>query len=109
MGQSVETRVRVVSLTRRNHGTPELVYVQHEQYPDHLSDSYLTPKAYKALKGAQPGDFVDVVWDYDIEGGKYGAYPIVKAKRITGTLESRVEALEAALRAAGIPIPEERT
>lgn len=105
MGRSVETRVRVVSLTE-THRAPELVYVRHEEYPDDLSDSYLTPKAYKALKGVEPGDIVEVVWDYDIETGKYGVYPIVKARRITGSLEARVEALEAALKAAGIPIPE---
>ncbi len=106
MGQSIETRVRVVAI-RDGFGYPVLEYVQHEEYPDDTEISSLTPKAAKALKGAQPGDIVEVVWDYNIEGGRYGVYPIVKARRITGTLEARVEALEAALRAAGLPIPEE--
>lgn len=94
MGQSIETRVRVVAF-QDVFKTADLEYVRHEEYPDDTEVSSLTPKAAKALKGAQPGDIVEVVWDYDIEGGRYGVYPIVKARRITGTTEARVEALEA--------------
>lgn len=110
MGRSAETRVRVVTLEADYRGGAELGYVQHEEYPNEVEHSAVTPKAYKALKGAQPGDIVEVVWDFDIERP---VYPIVKARRITDTtearieaLEARVEALEAALKAAGIDIPE---
>ena len=91
MGQSIETRVRVVAF-QDVFKTADLEYVRHEEYPDDTEVSSLTPKAAKALKGTQPGDIVEVVWDYDIERP---VYPIVQARRITGTTEARVEELEA--------------
>lgn len=100
MGCSSETVVRVVSIEKDYRGVPELTYVQHEEYPNDTVTSVLLKKAAKALKGAMPGDRVEVVWDYDMP-----YYPIVEARRITGTLQARVEALEAALKAAGIDIP----
>lgn len=105
MGQSIETVVRVVAL--RNDGYmrhPELDFVQHEGFvdADDVESSALFKKAYKALKGVEPGDRVEVVWDFD-----HPVYPIVRARRLTGTLEARVSALERALKAAGIPIPQE--
>jgi len=103
MGQSIETVVRVVTIEKDYWGRHQLTYVQHEEYPNDEATSELAKKAAKALKGVQPGDRVEVVWDYDM-----AMYPIVKARRLTGTLEARVEALEAALKAAGIDIPELR-
>ena len=91
MGQSSETRVRVVAI-HEGFGYPELEYVRHEEYPDDTESSALLKKAAKALKGVEPGDIVEVVWDYDIERP---VYPIVQARRITGTTEARVEELEA--------------
>ena len=103
MGCSSETIVRVVEVRKDYRNNSELVYVPHEAYPNDTETSGLTKKAAKALEGVQPGDRVEVVWNYDDD-----FYPIVKARKITGTLEARVEALEAALKAAGIDIPELR-
>lgn len=94
MGTSHETVVVFEELERG--------HVTIAQYPDEPYSYPITSKAAKALKDAKKGDKIEVVWDYDSD-----SYPIIAARRITGTLEDRVARLEAALAAAGIPIPEE--
>lgn len=105
VGKSIETRVRVIEFSKTLYReAAELKFIRYAAYPNEEDSSYVTPKAAKALKGVQPGDVVEVVWDYDVEGGRYGVYPIVKARRITGSLELRVEAMEKTLRDAGFKI-----
>lgn len=94
MGLSMETRVRVHAIHNDEwRKYPELEYIPHEEYPESVSESPLSKKAYKVLKDAEPGDFVEVVWDFDSENPSY-FYPIVEARIITGSLEERVDELE---------------
>jgi hypothetical protein len=107
MGQSVETRVRVVSFLHPSYAKhPELEHVRHEEYPDETDISPVSKKAAKVLRKAKPGDLVEVVWDYDIEGPGY-TYPIVKARLLDlDLLKERVEKMEQWLHnAMGYPIP----
>ena len=93
MGQSIDTRVTITDIDLRRN---EVTYRQHPQYPDDTVTSELRPKAAKALRGAEVGDEIVIVLDYDAI-----LYPIIKARRITGTLEGRIEAIEAALKLMG--------
>lgn len=99
LGTSVMLTVRVVEIQKEFFGKA-LVYSQSDRYPNETQTDTLTPKAAKALKKAKPGDLVGIVINYSQSN-------IIKAKRITGTLEYRVAALEAAMKAAGFEFPAE--
>lgn len=86
MEQSIETEVIFESLD--DPGT-ELAYRYPYEEGEEPSYSKITYKAAKKLKGANLGDRIEVVWDY----GSIRC-PIVKAKRITGTPETRITELE---------------
>lgn len=84
MGTSSETRVKFVSLDRY-----DLTYVQDFDTPyPHEESSGITHKARKKLEGANHGDIIEVVWDYDTP-----MYDIVQARLITGSPEDQVRIL----------------
>ena len=94
MGQSIDLRVTITAIDIRR---AVMTYCPYPEYPDETIDIGLTRKAAKALRGAQAGDAIVIVVDYDA-----GPYIVIQARRITGTLEGRIEAIESALTAAGI-------
>lgn len=63
-------------------------------------NAHIHKKAARKLKHARAGDRIRFTMEFE-------RYSIVKARIHTGSLEQRVELLEAALAAAGIPIPTE--
>lgn len=86
MGQSIETQVEFVSLDR--HDVEYWMLHEGKRYEEHTQYSEITHKARKKIADAQPGDIIEVVWDYDAD-----LYPIVEARRITGSPEETVRLL----------------
>ena len=94
MGHSIDLRVTITEIdTHRG----VVTYFEHAEYPDETITIGLSMKAAKALRGEQAGDTAIIVVDYDA-----GPYKVIQARRITGTLEGRIEAIEAALNREGI-------
>ena len=88
MGLSVETQVEFVALGR--YDVEYWMLHDGKRYEDDSTVSDITAKARKKLENAQPGDIIEVVWDYNAS-----SYPIVQAKVITGSAEEQVKLLEA--------------
>ena len=88
MGLSVETQVEFVALGR--YDVEYWMLHDGKRYEDDSTVSDITAKARKKLENAQPGDIIEVVWDYNA-----ASYPIVQAKVITGSAEEQVKLLEA--------------
>lgn len=89
------TRVRVVEYEEGGWGPASIECLEHEDADP--QNYYIARQTIDALAKVVKGDIVEVI--FDPTGW------IVRARRITGTLRGRVEALEQALKAAGIPIP----
>lgn len=94
MGYSVPLEI-VFGEVRRH----ELKWRQTYDEPNDWAWSEITAKARKKLADAKEGDLIEVVFNYDDS-----IYPVVEARRITGSpeeavklLSARVEALETIL------------
>lgn len=86
MGTSVETEVEFVKLDR--HDVQYWMLHEGKRYDDEPVWSEITHKARKKIADAQPGDIIEVVWDYDAS-----QYPIVAARMVSGSAEEGVRLL----------------
>lgn len=88
-------RVRVIELKHGFVNVPAvLVYEYTQEHLDPEDEAPLTRKAYKSLKNVNPGDIVDIDRDRRRHALSDG-YPIVWARPYTGSVEERIDALEA--------------
>ncbi len=85
MGYSVPLEIIFGGLERA-----ELKWRQTYDDPDDWAWGPITHKARKKLKDAEVGDVIEVVFNYDDS-----LYPIVEARRITGSAEELVKVLSA--------------
>lgn len=84
MGKSIETNVKFVSLDRHS-----LTYIRDIDTPHPTEDySDIDHRARKKIADCAEGDIIEVVWDYNAD-----SYPIVEARRVTGSAEEGVRLL----------------
>lgn len=84
MGLSVEQEVVFGGLDRH-----EVRWRQQYEGDEDWTWSDITAKAKKKIQGANVGDIIEVVFDYNAS-----SYPIVQARLITGSADEKIRALE---------------